>query len=89
MNITFSILKPEHYDQIISLWEKAGLEYRPKGRDTRENIYKQLKLCVHELRRKAKHVKTCLNDERLSRFLERRADELEEKIQDLINEYSL
>ncbi|MFX0066362.1 MAG: GNAT family N-acetyltransferase [Candidatus Hermodarchaeota archaeon] len=44
MNITFSILKPEHYDQLISLWEKAGLDYRPKGRDTRENIHKQLKL---------------------------------------------
>lgn len=54
-----------------------------------DTIYKQLKMCVHELRRKAKYVKKCLNDEKLSNFLERRADELEEKMRDLLNEYSL
>lgn len=30
------------YDNIITLWEKAGLPYKPKGRDSREAIKTQM-----------------------------------------------
>lgn len=33
----------DDYDALRSLWEEAGLPYRPNGRDTRENIARQLK----------------------------------------------
>ena len=32
----------EEYDILIELWEKAELPYRPLGRDSKENISKQL-----------------------------------------------
>jgi ribosomal protein S18 acetylase RimI-like enzyme len=32
----------EDYDTIISLWERSQLPYRPKGRDTREKIAREL-----------------------------------------------
>jgi ribosomal protein S18 acetylase RimI-like enzyme len=34
----------EDYDSMINVWELAGLPYKPKGRDSRENTAKQLKL---------------------------------------------
>jgi len=40
--ITFRKLTIEDYDQMISLWERAGLPYKPKGRDSREAIKKQV-----------------------------------------------
>jgi ribosomal protein S18 acetylase RimI-like enzyme len=30
------------YDRIISLWERSRLPYRPKGRDTRERVAREL-----------------------------------------------
>ncbi|MBI2846159.1 MAG: GNAT family N-acetyltransferase [Chloroflexi bacterium] len=30
------------YDQLLALWEKAGLHFRPKGRDSREAIAQQI-----------------------------------------------
>lgn len=30
------------YDQLLGLWERAGLPYRPKGRDSREAIAQQM-----------------------------------------------
>lgn len=30
------------YDRLLALWEKAGLPYRPKGRDSREAIAQQM-----------------------------------------------
>jgi ribosomal protein S18 acetylase RimI-like enzyme len=30
------------YDDIISLWQETGLSYRPNGRDTRENMQRQM-----------------------------------------------
>lgn len=30
------------YDRLLTLWEKAGLPYRPKGRDSREAIAQQM-----------------------------------------------
>lgn len=40
--ITFRKLNPEDYDQIIGLWEEANLPYKPKGRDSREAIKRQM-----------------------------------------------
>ncbi|RLG40107.1 MAG: hypothetical protein DRO05_07145 [Thermoproteota archaeon] len=36
-------LTPEDYDEIIRLWEEAGLPYKPKGRDSRESMEKQMR----------------------------------------------
>ena len=33
----------DDYDALCSLWKRAGLPYRPNGRDTRENITRQLR----------------------------------------------
>jgi ribosomal protein S18 acetylase RimI-like enzyme len=32
----------EDYDKLISLWDEAGLHYRPRGRDSRRRIGQQL-----------------------------------------------
>ena len=40
--ITFRKLTIEDYDQMISLWKRAGLPYKPKGRDSREAIKNQI-----------------------------------------------
>jgi len=32
----------DDYDGLCTLWEEAGLPYRPNGRDTRENIASQI-----------------------------------------------
>lgn len=31
------------YDQLVVLWERAGLPYRPQGRDSREAVAQQMK----------------------------------------------
>ena len=36
-------LEVKDYKNLIELWEKAGLPYKPKGRDSLENIKRQLK----------------------------------------------
>jgi predicted GNAT family acetyltransferase len=33
----------DDYDMVIQLWKKAGLSYRPRGRDSREKIDHELK----------------------------------------------
>jgi len=40
--ITFRKLTINDYDQMIGLWKKAGLSYKPKGRDSREAIKRQI-----------------------------------------------
>ena len=35
-------LRLEDYDALVALWRDAGLPYRPKGRDAREAIARQL-----------------------------------------------
>ena len=35
--------KPEDYDGIISLWNNANLSYKPKGRDSYENLSEQVR----------------------------------------------
>jgi ribosomal protein S18 acetylase RimI-like enzyme len=37
-------LRIEDYDDMVKIWEESGLSYRPKGRDSREEIERQLKL---------------------------------------------
>jgi len=37
-------MKPTDYDALIEVWTKASLPYKPEGRDTNENILKQLKI---------------------------------------------
>ena len=37
-------LAPEDYDQIINVWNKAGLSFRPIGRDSPEEIKRQIEL---------------------------------------------
>ncbi len=36
-------LVPDDYEKIIELWKVAGLPYKPKGRDSKESIEKQMK----------------------------------------------
>jgi len=40
--ITFRKLTINDYDQMIGLWKKADLPYKPKGRDSREAIKRQI-----------------------------------------------
>lgn len=35
----------EDYDAMIELWKRAGLPFKPKGRDSRQMIKKQMKTC--------------------------------------------
>ncbi|MEE8576101.1 MAG: GNAT family N-acetyltransferase [candidate division Zixibacteria bacterium] len=35
-------LSSEHYDQIIELWNKARLDHRPKGRDSRALLTEEM-----------------------------------------------
>ncbi len=35
-------LKPGDYDELIALWEAAGLPYRPRGRDGRKRIAREI-----------------------------------------------
>ncbi len=32
----------EYYEDILELWDEAGLPYKPEGRDTEENIEREL-----------------------------------------------
>ena len=35
-------LEPEDYDKLIAMWEAAGLPHRPRGRDRRERIAREI-----------------------------------------------
>ncbi len=35
-------MRPEDYDQLIELWQQAGLEHRPSGRDGSEKMLVEL-----------------------------------------------
>ena len=43
--ITLRKLAINDYDQMIRLWKKADLPYKPKGRDSREAIKRQIEAC--------------------------------------------
>ena len=40
----YKTLAPEDYDAIIDVWKAAGLSFRPIGRDSKEEIIRQIKL---------------------------------------------
>jgi ribosomal protein S18 acetylase RimI-like enzyme len=40
--VIFRQMTIDDYENLISLWESANLPYKPNGRDTKENIKKQL-----------------------------------------------
>ena len=44
MAIKIRRMRPSDYDALVSTWKAAGLPYRPKGRDSRRNIERELKL---------------------------------------------
>jgi ribosomal protein S18 acetylase RimI-like enzyme len=35
-------LTPDDYDKLLDLWSKCGLPYRPRGRDSRSNISREI-----------------------------------------------
>ena len=39
---SYTFLTSTNIEQILKLWQTAGLPYRPKGRDTKANILKQI-----------------------------------------------
>lgn len=43
MNIRIVTYREDDYEKLTALWEKAGLPYKPKGRDSKENIAAELK----------------------------------------------
>jgi ribosomal protein S18 acetylase RimI-like enzyme len=36
--IEYRYLQPRDYDEIVRVWQEAGLTYRPQGRDSRERL---------------------------------------------------
>jgi len=44
MEIRIREFQIKDYDALTSLWKKANLEYRPKGRDRRDKIEKELEI---------------------------------------------
>lgn len=44
MRVQFIEYKPGDYIKLIGIWEKAGLPYKSKGRDSKENIERETKL---------------------------------------------
>lgn len=42
MTIKIKSLTTKDYESLISLWQRAGLSHRPKGRDSKSNITEQI-----------------------------------------------
>lgn len=40
MNLFIRSLKTDDYETVVKIWRAAGLEFRPHGRDSRENLEK-------------------------------------------------
>ncbi|MCR4395689.1 MAG: GNAT family N-acetyltransferase [Candidatus Saccharicenans sp.] len=43
MEVTIRRFRIEDYDRVIELWQACGLPLKPKGRDSREEISRQLR----------------------------------------------
>ena len=41
-NITYRGLVPEDYDSMIAVWNESGLPAKPVGRDSREELHRQI-----------------------------------------------
>ncbi|MCK5050172.1 MAG: GNAT family N-acetyltransferase [Candidatus Cloacimonetes bacterium] len=44
IEFTIRILKPSEFNSLIDIWVKSSLPYKPVGRDSEENIKRQLQL---------------------------------------------
>ena len=44
MEVTIRKFRPEDYDRVLALWQECGLPLKPRGRDSREEISRQLQL---------------------------------------------
>lgn len=42
MNVVIREMHIEDYDELIALWERAGLSFKPRGRDCRQHIQREL-----------------------------------------------
>ncbi len=40
-------MRPEDYDRVIALWQRAGLPFEPEGRDSFSSISRQLQTSGH------------------------------------------
>ena len=40
----YRTLGPEDYDAVIDIWNKAGLPFKPIGRDSKEEMIRQIEL---------------------------------------------
>jgi ribosomal protein S18 acetylase RimI-like enzyme len=40
--MTIRTLKKEDYSKMVEIWKRAGLPFKPKGRESRESIHKQI-----------------------------------------------
>lgn len=40
--MTIRKLKKKDYPKMVQIWKSAGLPFKPKGRESRESIYKQI-----------------------------------------------
>jgi hypothetical protein len=40
---TLRPLRPEDYDALVALWRDAGLSFRPRGRDTRAHLTREIR----------------------------------------------
>jgi GNAT superfamily N-acetyltransferase len=43
-NISVVDYQPGDYDELTGIWEKAGLSYKPRGRDSKERIENEVRL---------------------------------------------
>ena len=56
-NISIRIFEISDYEILIDLWTKAGLPYKPKGRDSKESMRKELeKACATILIAELDHI---------------------------------
>ena len=44
LEFTIRILNPSEYNSLVDIWEKSSLPYKPEGRDSEDNIKRQLRL---------------------------------------------
>ncbi|MEA2097094.1 MAG: GNAT family N-acetyltransferase [Candidatus Cloacimonadota bacterium] len=44
IEVTIRVLKPSEYESLINIWVKSSLPYKPEGRDSEDNIKRQLQL---------------------------------------------
>lgn len=48
IKVEFKDFTIDDYDILVDIWEKAGLSYKPQGRDSKERIAKELEFGIAE-----------------------------------------